>query len=241
MSDEYTIDLSIVIPIKNERDNLPLLMNDLRKALAGRPETFEVIFVDDGSTDDSFDVMLKLQQEYPEIRILRFDRNYGKTPALSAGFARARGEVIVIMDGDRQNDPADIPNFLEAIRDCDIVCGYRRKRLDSRWRLIQSRIANRIRQAFTHDGVRDSGCGYQALRRSCLTRIHLFGGMHRFLPCLFQMEGFRFRQIPVLHHPRTAGVSKYPFWQRLRRSTLDLLAVRWMLHRRVRYTISDER
>ena len=198
-------------------------------------------FIDDGSTDNSYQVILQLQAQDPLIRALRFDRNYGKTAALTAGFERARGDVIIIMDGDRQNDPQDIPQFLEKIKDYDIVCGYRARRLDSWWRLKQSRIANWIRNKFTHDGVRDSGCGYQALRRSCLTKIRLYGGMHRFLPCLFQMEGFSFAQIPVLHHPRTAGVSNYPFWQRLRRATVDLLAVRWMLYRHIRYQVSDER
>lgn len=234
------VDLSVVIPIKNESENLPLLVRDLMAVLSQCKETYEILFIDDGSTDDSYQVMRQLQAEQPCIRAIQFDRNYGKTAALSAGFERARGEVIIIMDGDRQNDPVDIPKFLEAIRGHDIVCGYRARRLDSWFRLAQSRIANRIRNKFTRDGVRDSGCGYQALRRACLAKIRLYGGMHRFLPCLFQMEGFSFTQIPVLHHPRTAGVSNYPFWQRLRRACVDLFAVRWMLFRRISYKVSDE-
>jgi dolichol-phosphate mannosyltransferase len=233
--------LSIVVPVKNESENLPLLVEDLRCVMASRPEAYEIVFIEDGSTDNSYQVIRQLQAQHPAIGCIKFDRNYGKSAALTAGFARARGEVIIIMDGDRQNDPADIPQFLEKVKDYDIVCGYRVRRQDSWWRLKQSRIANRIRNAFTHDGVRDSGCGYQAFRRACLKDVRLYSGMHRFLPCLFQMEGYSFAQIPVRHHPRRAGVSNYPFWQRLRRSTMDLLAVRWMLHRHIRYQVSDER
>lgn len=241
MEKEKNIDISIVVPIRNESENVPALVEDLQKVLKPRAQCFEILFIDDGSTDSSYAVIQELKRLHPEIRVIKFERNYGKTAALQAGFERALGEVLIIMDGDRQNDPVDIPGFLEKIKDYDIVCGYRARRLDSKWRLIQSRIANRIRNAFTHDGVRDSGCGYQALRRECLKKIKLYGGMHRFLPCLFQMEGFTFAQIPVLHHPRVAGVSNYPFWQRLRRATLDLLAVRWMLYRRIAYKISEER
>jgi glycosyltransferase involved in cell wall biosynthesis len=230
-----------VIPIKNESGNLPFLVEDLNKVLRPLGKAFEIVFIEDGSTDNSYEIILQLQAQNPEIRCIRFDRNYGKSAALQAGFERARGEFIIIMDGDRQNDPVDIPKFLEAIQNVDIVCGYRARRLDHKWRLIQSRIANRIRNAFTHDGVRDSGCGYQALRRACLRKIKLYGGMHRFLPCLFQMEGYTFAQIPVLHHPRVAGISNYPFWQRLRRATVDLFAVRWMLYRRIAFKVSEER
>lgn len=235
------LDLSIVVPVKNESGNLTFLVEDIFKALQPVGTRFEIVFIEDGSTDNSYEVILKLQAAHPQIRCIRFDRNYGKSAALQAGFERARGEAIVIMDADRQNDPVDLPKFIEKVKEFDIVCGIRAKRLDSKWRLVQSRIANRIRNAFTHDGVRDSGCGYQALRRSCLKKIKLYGGMHRFLPCLLQMEGYTFAQIPVLHHPRMAGVSNYPFWQRLRRSVLDLFAVRWMIYRHIAYKISEER
>jgi glycosyltransferase involved in cell wall biosynthesis len=236
------VDLSIVIPIKNESENLSLLMADLLAVLAQGRETYEIIFIDDGSTDCSCQVLEQLQLQSPVLRAIRFDRNYGKTAALSAGFEQARGDTIIIMDGDRQNDPLDIPHFLKALEEGhDIVCGYRIKRSDNWFRRLQSRIANRIRNLFTHDGVHDSGCGYQAMRRECLKKIRLYSGMHRFLPCLFQMEGFSMAQIPVRHHPRMAGVSKYPFWRRLRRAGIDLIAVRWMLSRRIAYRMIDRR
>lgn len=234
------MDLSIVIPVKNELENLEPLTEELLDVLGQTGKSHEIVFIDDGSDDGSPELIERLRAANPAIRLVRFDRNYGKSAALKAGFAAARGDIIIIMDGDRQNDPADIPKFLEAIEGGDIVCGIRQKRLDSKWRLIQSRIANRIRDKVTGDGVRDSGCGYQALRRACLKDIKLFEGMHRFLPCLFQLEGYRFNQIPVRHHPRTAGVSKYPFWSRLRRAFVDLLAVNWMKNRTIRYKIRRE-
>lgn len=242
MDSSYEVDLSLVIPVKNESGNLPLLFADIVKVMAARPERYEIVFIEDGSTDDSYAVLARLKQQNPGlIRLIKFERNFGKSAALAAGFERARGEYIIIMDADRQNDPVDIPKFLDAVRQYDIVCGYRQKRLDNWFRLAQSRIANRIRNWFTHDGIRDSGCGYQALRRACLGKIRLYGGMHRFLPCLFKMEGFQLGQVPVLHHPRTVGVSNYFFWTRLRRSLLDLLAVRWMIYRHIAYRVSEEK
>lgn len=234
------MDLSIVIPVRNEAENIEPLTEELLDVLGQTGKAFEVIYVDDGSDDGSPELIEQLRADNPAVRLVRFDRNYGKSAALKAGFAAAGGEIVIIMDGDRQNDPVDIPRFLEAIQGCDIVCGIRRRRLDSWWRLMQARVANRVRDAVTGDGVRDSGCGYQALRRACLKDIKLFEGMHRFLPCLFQLEGYRFGQIPVIHHPRTAGVSKYPFWSRLRRALVDLLAVGWMKKRTIRYRIGRE-
>ncbi|MCE5228857.1 glycosyltransferase family 2 protein [bacterium] len=237
---KQSLDLSVVIPVKNERENIEALVEELLEVLRETGRSFEVLFIDDGSDDGTVEEINRRRAAEPAIKLVRFDRNYGKSAALKAGFQAAEGEIVIIMDGDRQNDPVDIPRFLEAIEGFDIVCGVRRKRLDTKWRLIQSRIANRIRDAITGDGVRDSGCGYQALRRACLKDIKLFEGMHRFLPCLFQLEGYRFNQIPVMHHPRTAGVSKYPFWSRLRRAFVDLLAVRWMINRTIRYKIRRE-
>ncbi|MEN6627379.1 MAG: glycosyltransferase family 2 protein [Candidatus Sumerlaeia bacterium] len=234
------MDVSVVIPVNNEVENIEPLVEDLLDVLGQAGKSFEILFVDDGSGDGTPDLIGQLRASNPAIRMIQFDANYGKTAALKAGFAAARGEILIIMDGDRQNDPVDIPRFLEEMENNDIVCGMRRKRLDSKWRLIQSRIANRIRDAITGDGVGDSGCGYQALRRACLKDIKLYEGMHRFLPCLFQLEGYRFAQIPVRHHPRIAGRSKYPFWSRLRRALVDLLAVRWMIKRTIRYNIVDE-
>jgi glycosyltransferase involved in cell wall biosynthesis len=240
MAEQQDVDVSVVIPIRNESENMPHLVGDLFNALLPTGYTFEIIFIDDGSTDNSWTVMLGLRKQHGEIRCVKFELNAGKSAALQAGFERARGRYILIMDGDRQNDPVDIPRFLEKLKDYDIVCGFRANRLDSKWRLIQSRIANRIRNRFTRDGVHDSGCGYQAFRRACLKNIKLYGGMHRFLPCLFQLEGFTLAQIPVLHHPRVAGVSNYPFWRRFRRATIDLFAVRWMLKRRIAFKVQEE-
>jgi glycosyltransferase involved in cell wall biosynthesis len=232
--------LSLVVPVKDEAENLPALVSQIREALRDDVGGWELICIDDGSTDDSVAVLRRLRAETGiNLRVIVFDRNYGKTAALAAGFERAAGEIVVIMDADCQNDPADLPAFLDAIADKDIVCGFRARRLDSRFRLWQSRLANRIRNRFTRDGVRDSGCGYQAIRRDLLRKVKLYEGMHRFLPCMVQMEGGRFGQIEVRHHPRIRGQSKYPFWSRLRRAAVDLWAVRWMIDRRIAFTIDE--
>jgi dolichol-phosphate mannosyltransferase len=231
------LDLSIIVPIKNERDNIEPLIKGISAALEPLGKGYEILYVDDGSTDGSFDVLQQLRTAYPALRVIKFDRNYGQTAATDAGCRHAVGDVIVTMDGDLQNDPADIPLLLDELQEAELVCGYRRKRRDTFFRLLQSRIANAVRNWVTRDDTIDTGCSLKAFRRQCFERIKLYEGMHRFLPTLFKMEGYRVRQVPVRHHARARGITKYSMWNRLFKALKDLFAVRWMQSRRLRYKI----
>lgn len=195
--------------------------------------THEVLFVDDGSTDGSGAVLSDLRSRHPEIRVLRARRNSGQSAAMIAGFRAARGAIIVTLDADRQNDPADIPALLERLPEYDAAAGYRAHREDGLIRRISSRVGNAIRNAVSGDDIIDTGCTLKAFRRECLADLPGFNGMHRFLPTLVRMAGFRVCQVPVNHRPRVAGRSKYGIANRLLPTLGDLLAVRWMKHRRV--------
>ncbi len=233
-------ELSIIIPIKNERENIEELVRRIQAALTPLGRAFEIIYIDDDSTDGSYELLTRLCQHTPGLRVLKFDRNYGQTAALGAGFRHARGDTIVMMDGDLQNDPHDIPHLLERLQHTDVVCGYRVRRKDPWFRRIQSRIANAIRNWITHDSIIDTGCTLKAFHAHCLQNVKLHEGMHRFLPTLFQLEGFRVEQIPVNHFPRTHGHTKYSMTNRMFRALKDLLAVRWMQKRSLRYKIEKE-
>jgi len=233
--------LSVVVPVKDEEPNVIPLTREIQSALAPLGKPFEILFVDDGSRDRTVERALEAQRECPQVRLLKFRRNCGQSAAMDAGIRHARGEWIALLDGDRQNDPADIPRLLaEAERGFDMVAGWRRNRRDTWVRRMSSRIANRVRNAILSDGIRDVGCTMKVVRRSCFARIKLFTGMHRFLPALFQNEGFRVKQMPVNHRPRPAGYSKYGIGNRLFRSIYDLMAVRWMQKRTFLYTIEKE-
>ncbi len=235
--------LSVVIPIKDERDNLVLLVDRLVALLESREETrtapFEIFFIDDGSTDGSSLLLDRLAGQHQAVRIISFDRNYGKTAALDAGFKQARGERIVIMDGDLQNDVGDIATLLLYASQHDLVCGRRATRKDNLIRKISSRLANFIRNAVIHDGMHDTGCGFMLFRRHVIERLPLFEGMHRFFPALAMMYGFTVTEVPVCHHPRLHGRSKYGIRNRLMKGLLDMMAVRWMQRRRLRYRIRE--
>jgi dolichol-phosphate mannosyltransferase len=232
--------LSICIPLKNEEPNVAPLVRAVISALEGSGiHAFEIIFVDDGSTDGTLSMIRQESRKDPRVRYLSFDRNYGQTTALVAGLRASRGSVIATMDGDLQNDPADIPGMLSALKDCDMVCGIRQKRMDSWVRRISSRIANSVRNKLTHDDIIDVGCSLRVFKRECVTAIKLYEGLHRFFPTLVKMEGFKIRQVPVRHHPRSQGQTKYGIGNRLFVGVKDLLAVRWMQSRHIRYTIKE--
>ena len=226
--------VSVVVPVFNEEENVSILQSELRAALSGLD--YEIVFVDDGSTDRSAEKI----ETAPNIRILRFERNTGQSAALYAGIRAARGETIVMIDGDLQNDPADIPRLLEQIsRGADLVCGYRARRKDTLTKRMTSRIANFVRSRFTKDYVRDTGCTLKAMRRECADALVPFKGMHRFIPALIRGAGYRLVEIPVKHRPRRFGQTKYGFGNRALRATVDMFGVRWLLSRHFNYKIRD--
>lgn len=239
MPEEKRPELSLVLPVYNEEESLRPLHDEVREALAPLGRPWEVIYVDDGSTDGSPAVLDEIARREPEVRVLRIRRNSGQTAAFDAGFRAARGAVIVTLDSDGQNPPENIPRLLEAMAEgADAAVGYRVGRADSAWRKVQSRIANGIRNRLSGETIRDTGCSLKAFRAEQLQAIPLFDGMHRFLPTLARLEGARrIVEVPVTHRPRERGVSKYGMWNRAFRSFVDLLAVRWMRKRHLDYEV----
>jgi glycosyltransferase involved in cell wall biosynthesis len=232
--------LSIVIPAYDEEPNVEACYRELVDVLVPLGQPFEVLFVDDGSTDGTFAILARLAAADGRIRALRLRKNAGQTAALAAGFRAARGDVVVTLDADLQNDPRDIPTLLGALAGCDAVWGWRVDRQDPWTKRVASRTANAVRQHFTRDGVHDTGCPLKVFRRAALDRLILYRGMHRFLAALLRMEGFRVREVPVRHRPRHAGRSKYGNWSRMWAGLADLWAVRWMARRRLDYEIAEE-
>jgi dolichol-phosphate mannosyltransferase len=226
--------VSVVVPVFNEEENMSILQSELRAALKGLDH--ELVFVDDGSTDRSAEKI----EPAPNVQILRFEKNTGQSAALYAGIKAARGQTIVMIDSDLQNDPADISRLLAEIsRGADLVCGYRAKRKDTVTKRLTSRIANFVRSRFTKDYVRDTGCTLKAMRRECAAALVPFKGMHRFIPALIRGAGFKLVEIPVNHRPRRFGQTKYGFGSRAWRATMDMLGVRWLLSRRLNYKVRD--
>ncbi len=226
--------VSVVVPLFNEEENIPILQSELTGALAGLD--YEIIFVDDGSSDRTVERIAP----GPQIRVLRFEKNAGQSAAMYAGLQGARGATAVLIDGDLQNDPADIPRLLEEIaRGADLVCGYRAQRRDTLVKRISSRIANFVRSRFTKDGVRDTGCTLKAMRRECISALVPFKGMHRFIPALVKGAGYRLVELPVNHRPRKFGQSKYGLGNRAIRATIDMFGVRWLLSRQLNYRLRE--
>jgi len=240
-------EVSVVVPVYDEEENLGPLTAALHEALDPSPWSWEVIYVDDGSRDGSAALMREMAGSDPNVRYVRLDRNHGQTAAWDAGFRTARAPIIATLDADLQNDPADLPRLLarlEAPEDlegpADVVCGVRAGRRDGPWRLVQSRIANAVRNRLTGRSVRDVGCSLRVMRRKHLERVPLYAGLHRFLPTLLGWEGARIVEMEVNHRPRAAGLSKYGLWNRMFRGLQDLMAVRWMRQRRLRYRVEEE-
>jgi len=224
--------VSVVVPVYNEVDNISTLQAELRSALAGIDH--EIIFIDDGSSDGT---MEKIERDRA-VRILRFEKNAGQSAAIYAGLNAAYGAVVVLIDGDLQNDPADIPRLLAEIsRGADLVCGYRAQRKDTVIKRITSRVANFVRSRFTKDGVRDTGCSLKAMRRECVGALMPFRGMHRFIPALVKGAGYHLIEVSVNHRPRRFGESKYGLGNRALRATVDMFGVRWLLSRRLNYKL----
>ena len=237
---EPNLHLSIDIPVFDERENLTPLWAELHPVLREASPSHEVIFVDDGSTDGSAEVIKQLRAASSCIRVLRARRNSGQSAALLAGFRAARGEIVVSLDGDGQNDPTDIPALLRHLPEYDAAVGYRKHRADGPVRRLTSLIGNAVRNLVSGDDIIDTGCTLKAFRKECLKELPAFNGMHRFLPTLIRMAGFRVRQVPVAHRPRLSGRSKYGIGNRLLPVIGDLLAVRWMKSRRLPLTDIEE-
>jgi glycosyltransferase involved in cell wall biosynthesis len=233
------IEISVVVPVYNEEGNLPVLIPALVEVLKNLGRSYEVIFVDDGSSDESRRILKEMASEHASLRILRFKENRGLSTALVAGMREARGEIIVTLDSDLQNDPADIPRLLEYLDRYDMATGWRQKREDKWLKKISSKIGNLVRNWVSGENIQDSACTLRAFKKECIQEIPVFNGMHRFLSTLVKMRGFGIIEVPVAHHPRRFGKSKYNIRNRMVRSFIDLLAVRWMKRRTLHYEIEE--
>jgi dolichol-phosphate mannosyltransferase len=237
-----TPELSIVVPVYNEEESLRPLWQEIREVLDPPGLEYEAIFVDDGSRDRSAEIIREFRRRDPRVRLIKLKSNAGETAATDAGFKAVRGRYVVVMDADLQNDPRDIPGMLARLHEWDAVTGWRVNRAagDSWIRRLSSRIANRVRNALSQETIQDSGCTFRAFRRECVRDLVLYRGLHRFIPTLLRMRGFRVIEVPVNHRPRRFGKSKYGIGNRALRAFVDLLAVRWMKDRQLRYEIVEE-
>lgn len=239
-----TLKLSVVVPVHNENENLRPLIEEIETAVAQLTD-HEIIYVDDGSSDDTLARLQALKQEFPRLRVLRHQTCCGQSTALRTGIQAAKGPVIATLDGDGQNDPANIPAMLTAWQelkqqsDTALVAGYRRNRKDTGWRKFSSRFANRIRAGLLRDETPDTGCGLKLFDRDLFLAMPYFDHMHRFLPALAQRAGSRVISVEVNHRPRTRGQSKYGTWHRLWVGIWDLLGVMW-LQRRAHVPVVEE-
>ncbi len=230
--------LSVVVPVYNERESLTPLVAALHGTLGPLGRPYEILLVDDGSTDGSGELIDRLAARDPRVRGLHLEHNAGQSAALHAGFREARAPLLVTLDADLQNDPADVPALLAALEGADAVCGVRQGRQDRLLTRLASRVANRIRDFVLRDGIVDTGCSLKALRREDALRLPLFRGMHRFIPALLQMDGRTVAQVPVRHHPRRHGVSKYSAVRgRALQGLVDLAGVCWLKARHPRYRL----
>lgn len=228
--------ISIIIPVKEEEETVPELSEEIEQTLSGCPWSWECIWIDDGSTDRTLDALVTIHARNPRHRWICLERNFGQSAALSAGFRAARGRIFVTLDGDGQNDPADIPLLLHRYLkgDVDLVNGLRRKRQDGFVRRASSRIANGFRNWMTGESVRDVGCALRVFNRCCVEHVPVFKGMHRFFPTLLRITGYgKMVEVAVRHRPRARGKTKYGIRNRLWVGLADTFAVCWMKHRMI--------
>jgi glycosyltransferase involved in cell wall biosynthesis len=235
-------DLSVVFPVYNEEENVPILLREIAAALDGKGWTYEIVAADDGSTDRSLEVLRASRAEHPTLRVLALEKNSGQTAALDAAWRGARGRMVVSLDADLQNDPADIPAMVRKLEEAraDMVIGVRVNRQDTWSRKMQSRIGNGVRNWITGDQITDTGCSLKLVKREAIDRVRLFTGMHRFLPTLIRYAGYKVVEMPVNHRARQFGVSKYGAMNRAFRGLADCFAVRWMGTRMLKYDVHEE-
>jgi glycosyltransferase involved in cell wall biosynthesis len=233
MTPATSMAVSVIVPVKDEAGNVAPLAREIAAALAGEPD-HEIIFIDDGSTDGTARALTDLKAEIPALRVLRHARNLGQSRGIRTGAKGARGSIIVTLDGDGQNDPADIPKLLAVLREqpqVGLVSGVRVKRKDTASRRLASKLGNSFRNFMLKDGAADTGCGLKAMRREAFLDLPYFDHVHRFLIALVLREGWRVEFVPVNHRPRLTGASKYTNFGRLLVSVQDLLGVRWLQRR----------
>ena len=235
-----SIEISVVVPAYNEAESLPEFLAELRAALDATGKPSEIVLVDDGSDDGTPELLARERARDPRLRPLRLMARAGQSAALAAGIARARGTVVVTLDADLQNDPADLPRVLAALKDADVVSGIRANRRDTWVRRVSSRIANATRRAVIGDRITDIGCSFKAYRREALRDLPMFVGVHRFLPALCSFRGARLVEVPLSHRPRRHGVTKYGVQNRLWRGLHDLIGVRWLKSRLIRVRLREE-
>jgi dolichol-phosphate mannosyltransferase len=235
-------DVSVIAPAYNEVGNVEPLIERIREVFTPTGLVFEAVIVDDCSTDGTTEKLLELAAKYPWVRPIRLDRNSGQSAAMDCGFRHARGRIWGTLDADMQNDPAEIVRLMKLLGpDVDMVNGWRKDRQDRNkfMRRIQTRVANGVRNWLSHDDIKDSACGLKVYKRECLEGFTLYKGMHRFFPALVKMRGFKVVEVPISHNARLSGVTKYKFGSRVIRAFVDLLAVRWMKKRAIRYTAKE--
>lgn len=235
------IKYSLVVPVYNEEDNLHPLVDNIRDAMSAITKAYEVILVDDGSQDKSRLLIKEICEKYANFHYLFFEKNHGQTAAFDAGFKAAQGEYIITMDADLQTDCRDIPLLLDQLGEYDAVVGFREKRSDHWVKLISSKIANAVRNKLSGEEIRDTGCPLKVIPTEVVSRWKLYKGMHRFFPTLLKLEKYSVCEVPISHHHRQFGESKYNVWNRVFRATKDLFAVRWMKSRYLHYQIIDQK
>jgi glycosyltransferase involved in cell wall biosynthesis len=233
------IDLSVVVPLHDEEDNVEPLWSEIQAVLDGLGLQAEVVYVNDGSTDGTSSRLDALRAADPRVRVIDHEGNHGLTAALDTGFRAARGRLVAMLDGDGQNPPDQLPRLLAKIEEADVVIGWCRDRDDPWIRRISSRIANAYRNWRTREKVHDTGCGLKVFRREVLARIKLYNGLHRFLPTLARMEGFRVTEVVVTHRPRRHGRSHFGVWNRLWKGLRDVRTIRWMWRYRIHAPSSE--
>ena len=235
MAGEQTVEISVVIPAYNEEPNVAALLERIKDVFEPLERSFEAVFVDDGSTDKTLERLLEHKQSKPWLRVIALDHHHGQTCAIAAGFDASLGAIIATLDADLQNDPAEIPRLIEMLNGCDAVAGWRVDRQDPWMRRLATRVANGVLNKLSGESIHDSACSLKVYKRACLEGLTLYEGLHRFMPTLVKIRGFKVMEVQVSHHRRNAGKTKYGVWNRVFKAFMDLLAVRWMKKRNINY------